>query len=120
MVEVGEVVLMYEEMGSNKGTFQQECEVLSKRDYIKLYFIREIDTGSMFLQNRNKLRPLREIDPENIAIRRLEGFTFKMKEVNIPGILVKPKTKRKKKYGVTFDSTCHMEYTCLLVGTVNC
>ena len=46
------------------------------RDNGKSYFVKEIDTGSVFLRNRGKLSPLKELKPDNIAVRRLESFTF--------------------------------------------
>ena len=67
-LEVGEIVLLYEETGSKKGMFHRECEVLSIRENGILYFVQEIDTDNRFLRARNKLRPLKELEPNSIAV----------------------------------------------------
>ena len=77
-LEVGEIVLLYEETGSKKGAFYKEWGVLSRRGNGKSYFVQEIGTDNRYLRARNKLRPLRELEPNNIAVRRLEHFSIEM------------------------------------------
>ena len=81
--------------------------------------MREIGTNNMFLRARNKLRPLKEANPGNILVSRLEYFSIEMKMVRLPGILKREGTKRKRRNGVSFDGTCHVNHARLLVGTKN-
>ena len=85
-----------------------------------MYFVREIGTDNMFLRARNKLCPLKEADPDNIAVRRLEHFSIEVEAVSLPSILIKEGARKmKRRRGVSFDGTCHVNHTCLLVGTHN-
>ena len=86
-LEIGEIVLLREETGSRKGSFTTECEVISRRDHGKSYFVRDIQTGAVYLRTRNKLRPLKEAEPNNIAVRRLEHFSIEMEDQELIGIL---------------------------------
>ena len=119
---MGEIVLLYKETGSKKGTNHRECKVLSRRENGKSYFIQEIGTDNRYLRARNKLRPLRELEPNNIAIRRLECFSIKMEVTVLQGILKKDgkkKQKRNRKIGVSFDGTCHVNPARVLVGKMD-
>ena len=110
-------MLMMEETSSERGFFKMECEVLSKRKQGNLYFIEELQTGRVFCRARNKLKPLSEVEPDSVAMMKLEEFTFRMEEVNIPEILIKPgqgqRRKDRRKLGVSFDGTAHVERTRL-------
>ena len=49
----------------------------------------DFSSGAVFLQNRNKLRPLKEFDPDNMAVRILDSFKFVIELVVLVGILKK-------------------------------
>ena len=61
--------------------------------------------GNIFLRARNKLRPLKDAEPGNIAVRRLEHFTMEMNQVKLCGIMKKENTRRGRRKGVSFDGT---------------
>ena len=115
-LEVGEIVLLREETGSKKGSYIAECEVLSRRNHGKSYFVRDIKTGAVYLRARNKLRPLKEAEPGNIAVRRLEYFSIEMTETKLTGILKDGNNKERKKKGVSFDGTCHIQQARVLMA----
>ena len=115
-LEVGEIVLLREETGSKKGNFITECEVISRRDHGKSYFVRDIKNGAVYLRARNKLRPLKEADPGNIAVRRLEHFSIEMAETKLVGILKEGKHKTRKRKGLSFDGTCHVQQARVLMA----
>ena len=115
-LEVGEIVLLREETGSKKGNFITECEVISRRDHGKSYFVRDIKTGAVYLRARNKLRPLKEAEPNNIAVWRLEYFSIEMADTKLVSILKKGKHKTRKRKGVSFDGTCHVQQAHVLMA----
>ena len=108
-------MLLLEETGTKKGMFLRECEVILRQSHGKSYFIREISTGNLFLRVRNRLRPLKEAEPSNIAVRRLEHFTIEMTQVKLHGIMKHGNTKGGRRKGVSFDGTCHVHQARLLM-----
>ena len=78
--------------------------------------MRDIKNGAVYLRMRNKLRPLREAEPENIAVRRLEHFSIEMADTKLVSILKKGKHKTRKRKGVSFDGTCHVQQACVLMA----
>ena len=65
------------------------------------------------------MRLLKEVEPNNIAVRRLKCYNIEMEMTNLPGILKREGKDRKKKQiskGVSFDGTCHINHARLLTG----
>ena len=90
--------------------------MISRRSHGKSYFVRDIKTGAVYLRARNKLRPLKEVEPENIAVRRLESFSIEMTKEKLTGILKERKKKEGKEKGVSFDGTCHIQQARVLMA----
>lgn len=117
VLEIGDIVIMYEETGAKKGSFRKECEVISARPGNRSYFIREIVTGALYLRNWNKMRPLKEAEPDSMAVSRLDSCTFVMEPLVLASILKKEggSSRMKKNYSILFNGTFYVARARLLV-----
>ena len=59
---------------------------------------------------------MKEAEPGNIAVRRLEHFSIEMTETKLIGILKEGNNKEKKEKGVSFDGTCHVQQARVLMA----
>ena len=59
---------------------------------------------------------MKEAEPGNIAVRRLENFSIEMTEVRLKGLLKDEKTRWRGRKGVSFNSTCHIQQARVLMA----
>ena len=103
---IGDVVLLKEEVGSKKGEFRGQYVVTHIRPRAKSYFVKDLETGRTYLRNQNRMK----IHPD-YKKPDLEAQTVKLindcVQMPIKGILKKPGSRIKTYNNVSFDATYH-------------
>ena len=110
--KIGDVVMINEETGENKGEFFGEYIITHVRPHKKSYFCKDLETGQTYLRSLDWIRLHREYVKPDVEVKSIklinDGVMAPMK-----GILKKPGSRKVSfAKNVCFDATFHTAKDC--------
>ena len=105
--KVGDVVMIKEETGKNKGEFCGEYIITHVRPHKKSYFCKDINTGRTYLRSLDRLKLHKDYTKPEIEVKSIKLINDGVR-APIKGILKKPGSKKISLVkNVCFDSLFH-------------
>ena len=105
--KVGDVLMVKEETGTNKGEFFGEHIITHVRPHAKSYFCKDLETGRTYLRSLDQMKINPEYVKPDIEVKKVKLINNKV-TAPLKGILRKPNSRKVSfAKNVCFDATFH-------------